>query len=142
VAEGLAVQVSVIFHSSLEWQASPVVSLAWWGSLDDLYRQVWTVARWGNDPDDLCGKFLSWCFTQPQAMAFVHSLPGIPWAGFETDAEVRAWYERLVTAAASWDPPALMADVDGGPLTQAGEVRWSGPAADTAPGAAPDPAGM
>ena len=131
---------SVIFHSPLEAQASPVVSLAWWGPPDDLYRWVWTIARWGNDPDDVCGKFLGWCSTQPQAMAFVHSLPGVSWCGFETHAEVRDWYERVVAAAAGWDPPALMADVDGGPVTQAGEVRWDGPAAGAEPGAAPDTA--
>ncbi len=84
---------------------------------------MWTIARWGNDPGDVCGKFLGWCSTQPQAMAFVDSLPGIPWSGFETDAEARDWYERLMAAAAGWNPPALMADVDGGPVTQAGRGR-------------------
>lgn len=130
---------NVIFHSSLTAQISPVVSVYWQGQPEAIYRQVWEVAHWGNDPCDVCAKFIGWCLSQQEAMTFIHNLPGVPVEEIETEDELRTWYERVISAVVRWDPPALIADVDDHSVRQGELVRWAGPTSaadpDEVPGA-------
>lgn len=114
----------VIFHSSLDYQASPAISGFWRVPPSSLLIQSRAVGGYGNDVNVVAAVFLSWCYSQAVEVAenlAVCNLPGISWSD---DFVPKSWYTSIMNYLYSIEPKPFLVDLDRFCISQGGTLIW------------------
>ena len=122
----------VIFYNADMGMISPVVSHDWERPVEELLRKSGAMFS-TNIPDAACARFIGWYLARPWAgeshlsVLGVDNLPVPVWQPHGAGAGVPAgWLERLLADARSWDPPAVLVQLEAQKITQGGRVLWQG----------------
>jgi hypothetical protein len=119
----------VIFYNADMGMISPAVSNDWERPVEWLLRKSGAMFT-TNIPDAACARFIGWYLARPGAGEFHLGLDNLPvpvWQPHGDGAAVPAgWLERLLADASSWDPPAVLVQLEAQKITQGGRVLWQG----------------
>jgi hypothetical protein len=119
----------VIFYNADLGMISPVVSNDWGRPVEWLLKKSGAMFT-TNIPDAACARFIGWYLARPRAGEFhlgVDNLPVPVWQPHRDGAAVPAdWLGRLLAEASSWDPPAVLVQLEAQKITQGGRVLWQG----------------